>query len=52
MDFAGKLRIEVLKKCLDKKFFFKIISCGLIDLQEFKEEQEANNEDRDEFEME
>ena len=47
--FLGKLRIEVLRKCLQREFFFKVISCGLIDRQIFQLEHEADDEESDDI---
>ena len=41
--FVDKLRTEILRKLVNYKLFFKIISCGLINLTEFKEDH-ANDD--------
>ena len=40
--FFGKLRIEALKKCLNSEFFFRVISCGLIEVGDFREKYEED----------
>ena len=47
--FFGKLRIQVLRKFTEKRFIFKVLSCGLIDIDEFKEEHKNDDFESDEF---